>query len=202
MSDIKESVHDLLIVLLCIAVLMVFVYFQQSQEWNRALETRDQKISDRNQKIAGHQQELDQARETMAKQKASAENAKNEIRSAMQLIGELESRNQKNEQEIEDLKNVLNEKDSEIARINTSLSTMKENDGKDLASSQARAAELEKTVADQTRQLTEARATIQGLETSERQLQERLQAADKVLEAQNENHQKLSDELDALKKDN
>ena len=202
MSDIKESVHDLLIVLLCIAVLMVFVYFQQSQEWNRALEARDQKISDLDQKNAGHQQELDQARETMAKHKASAENAKNEIRSAMQLIGELESRNQKNEQEIEDLKNVLNEKDSEIARINTSLSTMKENDGKDLASSQAHAAELEKTVADQTRQLTEARATIQGLETSERQLQERLQAADKVLEAQNENHQKLSDELDALKKDN
>ena len=202
MSDIKESVHDLLIVLLCIAVLMVFVYFQQSQEWNRALEARDQKISDLDQKNAGHQQELDQARETMAKHKASAENAKNEIRSAMQLIGELESRNQKNEQEIEDLKNVLNEKDSEIARINTALSTMKESTAKDMAASQACAEELDKTVADQTRQLAEAQAAVQRLEASESDLQEKLLAADSEYAELNENHQKLLVELAALKKEN
>lgn len=202
MSDIKESVHDLLIVLLCIAVLMVFVYFQQSQEWNRALEARGQKISALDQKIAGHQQELDQARETMAKHTASAENAKNEIRSAMQLIGELESRNQKNEQEIEDLKNVLNEKDSEIARINTALSTMKESTGKDMAASQACAEELDKTVADQTRQLAEAQAAVQRLEASESDLQEKLLAADSEYAELNENHQKLLVELAALKKEN
>jgi len=202
MSDIKESVHDLLIVLLCIAVLMVFVYFQQSQEWNRALEARGQKISALDQKIAGHQQELDQARETMAKHKASAENAKNEIRSAMQLIGELESRNQKNEQEIEDLKNVLNEKDSEIARINTALSTMKESAAKDMAASQACAEELDKTVADQTRQLAEAQAAVQRLEASESDLQEKLLAADSEYAELNENHQKLLVELAALKKEN
>lgn len=202
MSDIKESVHDLLIVLLCIAVLMVFVYFQQSQEWNRALEARGQKISALDQKIAGHQQELDQARETMAKHTASAENAKNEIRSAMQLIGELESRNQKNEQEIEDLKNVLNEKDSEIARINTALSTMKESTAKDMAASQACAEELDKTVTDQTRQLAEAQAAVQRLEASESDLQEKLLAADSEYAELNENHQKLLVELAALKKEN
>lgn len=202
MSDIKESVHDLLIVLLCIAVLMVFVYFQQSQEWNRALEARGQKISALDQKIAGHQQELDQARKTMAKHTASAENAKNEIRSAMQLIGELESRNQKNEQEIEDLKNVLNEKDSEIARINTALSTMKESTAKDMAASQACAEELDKTVTDQTRQLAEAQAVVQRLEASESDLQEKLLAADSEYAELNENHQKLLVELAALKKEN
>ena len=70
-----------------------------------------------------------------------------------------------------------------------------------MAAAEARATELEKSVADQTRQLKEAQATIRRLETSEEQLQERLQAADKALAEQNENYQKLSDELDALKKE-
>jgi chaperonin cofactor prefoldin len=61
---------------------------------------------------------------------------------------------------------------------------------------------LEKSVAEQTRQLTEAQATIQRLETSERQLQEKLQAADKAFAELSENHQKLIDELAVLKKEN
>jgi chromosome segregation ATPase len=202
MSDFKESIHDLLIVLLCIAVLMVSVYFQKSQEWNRTLEARDQKISELDQKIAEDQQSLASAQDAIASHKASSQSDAKKIQTAMQLIGELESRNQKDEKEMAALQSVLKDKDNEIAKINTTLSTMKESTGKDIAASQARAAELEKTVADQTRQLTEAQTTIQGLEASEKQMQEKLQEADKAPADQNENFQKLSDEPDALKEDN
>ena len=202
MSDVKESVHDLLIVLLCIAVLMVFVYFKQSREWNSALEARDQKIGELDQKLAGKQQEVEQAREAVAKHQASAVNAKNDTQAAMQLIGELESRNHKDEQEIADLKSMLKNRDSEIAQINTFLSTMKENTGKDIAASKARAIELENTLADQTRQLAEARAAVQRLEASEKDLQEKLQAADTAYSELSSNHQKLLDELAELKKGN
>jgi len=202
MSDFKESVYNLLLVLLCIAVLMVFVYFQQSKDWNRALETRDQKISALDQKISEHQQRLAQARETIAGHKASSQSAAKELQSAMQLIGELESRNQKDEQEIAALKSVLKDKDNEITRITGSLTELKDNTGKDMAAQKAQLIELENTIADQTRQLTEARTTIQGLETSKSQLQEKLQAADKAFAELNENHQKLLDELAALKKEN
>jgi len=51
MSDAKESGNDLLVVVLSIAVLMVCVYFQQSQQWNRDLKSRDQKIGDFGQKL-------------------------------------------------------------------------------------------------------------------------------------------------------
>jgi chromosome segregation ATPase len=202
MSDIKESVHDLLIVFLCIAVVMVFVYFQQSKEWNRAIESRDQKISELDQKIAGQQQDLAQAGETTARHKASAENAKNDIQAAMQLIGELESRKQKDDQEIADLKSILKNRDSEIAKIKSDLSAITESTGKDMAAYKARAIELENTVADQTLQLTAARAAVQRLEASEKELQEKLQAADTAIAELNEKHQKALDELAAFQKEN
>jgi chromosome segregation ATPase len=202
MSDFKESVYDLLLVLLCIAVLMLFVYIQQSRDWHRALETRDQKISALNQKISDHQQNLAKARETITAHEASSQKAVKEIQTARQIIGELQTRKLEDEKEIATLKAVLKEKDSEIAAINANLSSIKDSTGKGLAAKEARATELEKTVADQTRKLKEAQAAIQGLEASEKQLQERLQAADKALAEQKENYQKLSDELDALKKEN
>ena len=202
MGDIKESVHDLLIVLLCIAVLMVFVYFKQSREWNRAIESRDQKISELDQKIAEQQQEVEQAREAIARHKASAENAKNEIQSAMQLIGELESRNQKDEQEIADLKSMLKNRDSEIAKVRSDLSAAKESTGKDMAASKERAIELENKLADQSRQLSEARAAVERLEASEKNLQEKLQAADSAYAELNAEHQKLLDKNAELEEGN
>ena len=120
----------------------------------------------------------------------------------MQLIGELESRNQKDEQEIADLKSMLKNRDSEIAKINSELSAIKENTGKDMAASKARATELENTLADQARQLAEARKDIQRLETSEKQLQEKIQAADTAYAELSANHQKLLDELAEFKKEN
>ena len=201
MSDFKESVYDLLLVLLCVAVLMLFVYIQQSRDWHRALETRDQKISELNQKISDLQQNLAKARETISGHEASSQSATKEIQTARQIIGELQTRKLEDEKEIATLKAVLKEKDSEIAAINANLSSIQESTGKGLAAKEARATELEKTVADQTRKLQEAQAAILGLEASEKQLQERLQAADKALAEQKENYQKLSDELDALKKE-
>ncbi|MEJ2284955.1 MAG: hypothetical protein P8X85_15330 [Desulfobacterales bacterium] len=202
MSDFKESDYDLLLVLLCIAVLMLFVYIQQSRDWHRALETRDQRISELDQRISDHQQNLARARETITGHEASAQKAANDLQTARQIIGELQTRKLEDEKEIATLKAVLKEKDSEIAKTNANLSSIKESTGKGLAAEEARATELEKTVADQTRRLKEAQAAIQRLEASEKQLQERLQAADEALAEQKENFQKLSDELDALKKEN
>jgi chromosome segregation ATPase len=202
MSDFKESDYDLLLVLLCIAVLMLFVYIQQSRDWHRALEMRDQRISELDQKNSDHQKNLAKARETITGHEASAQKAAKDLQTARQIIGELQTRKLENEKEIATLKAVLKEKDSEIAKTNANLSSIKESTGKGLAAKEERATELEKTVADQTRKLKEAQAAIQRLEASEKQLQERLQAADKALAEQKENYQKLSDELDALKKEN
>jgi len=202
MSDFKESDYDLLLVLLCVAVLMLFVYIQQSRDWHRALETRDQRISELDQKNSDHQKNLARARETITGHEASSQKAAKEIQTARQIIGELQTRKLEDEKEIATLKAMLKEKDSEIAKINANLSSIKESTGKGLAAKEAHATELEKTVADQTRKLKEAQEAIQRLEASEKQLQVRLQAADKALAEQKENYQTLSDELDALKKDN
>ena len=117
MSDFKESVYDLLLVLLCVAVLMLFVYIQQSRDWHRALETRDQKISELNQKISDLQQNLAKARETISGHEASAQSAAKEIQTARQIIGELQTRKLEDEKEIATLKAVLKEKDSEIQKL-------------------------------------------------------------------------------------
>ena len=66
MRDVKESQSDLLIVVLCITVLMVLVYFQQSLQWSRDLKSRDQKIGDLDQKIAEQEQGLAQARKAIS----------------------------------------------------------------------------------------------------------------------------------------
>ena len=178
MSDFKESVYDLLLVLLCIAVLMLFVYIQQSRDWHRALETRDQKISELNQKISDHQQNLAKARETISGHEASAQSAAKEIQTARQIIGELQTRKLEDEKEIATLKAVLKEKDSEIAETDANLSSIKESTGKGLAAKEARATELEKTVADQSRKLKEAQAAIQSLpKDAGEDIEERLRLA-------------------------
>ena len=201
MSDFKESLNDLLLVLLSIAVLMLWVYFQQSQQWNRTLKSRNQKISDSDQKIAEHEKGLAQARDTIAGHEASAKNAAEEIKSAREIIGELESGRQKNEKKIAALKSALQQKDTEAAELNARLSKMKENTGQELAAKDGRITELENGAADQTRQLTEAKVTIQRLEESEKELHSKLQAADLAYADLNESHQKLSEELAALRKE-
>ena len=75
MRDVKESQSALLIVVLCITVLMVLVYFQQSQQWSRDLKSRDQKIGDLDQKFAEQKQDLIQARKTISGHEASSQNA-------------------------------------------------------------------------------------------------------------------------------
>jgi chromosome segregation ATPase len=194
MSDVKESQSDLLIVVLSITVLMVLVYFVQSQQWNRDLKSRDQKIGALDQKIAEQEQGLAQARQTIAGHEASSKNSAEEIKSAQQIIGKLESRNQKNEKEIAALKSALQNKDNEIAKLSASLSEIKTSTGQEMAAEKNRTAELENRVADQTRQLIEAKETIQRLEASEKALQEKLQAADPANSNLKNEDQRLLDE--------
>ena len=194
MSDAKESGNDLLVVVLSIAILMVCVYFQQSQQWNRDLKSRDQKIGDFGQKIAEHEQGLAKARDTISSHEASSRKAAEELKSAQQIIGELESRKQKNEKEIAVLKSALQSKDGEIAKLSASLSEIKTSTGQEMAAEKGRTTDLENRVADQTRQLTEARETIQRLEASEKELQEKLQAADQAYTNLKNEDQRLLDE--------
>jgi len=202
MSDFKESLNDLLLVLLSIAVLMVWVYFQQSQQWNLTLKSRDQKISDLDQKIAELQKRLAQARDTITGYEASSNNAAEEIKSAREIIGELESGRQKNQKKIAELQEALNIKDSQAAELDTHLSAIKDSSAKELAAQGARISELENMVGDQKLQLTKTAETIRRLETSEKEMQSKLQAADQAYADLNESHQKLLDELAALKKVN
>jgi len=202
MSDFKERANNLLLVLLSIAVLMLFVYFQQSLEWNRALKSRDQKISTLDQKIAEDEQALAKSRETIAGQEATSKKTADDLKSAREIIGALEQGKQKSQKEIAELKNTLREKDNEAAEFNSRLSAMMAGSGKELVAKDGRITELENEIADQTRQLTEAKDRIQRLEESEQALQNKLQAADQAYADLNKSHQSLLDELTALKKAN
>ena len=202
MSDFKERANNLLLVLLSIAVLMLFVYFQQSLEWNRALKSRDQKISTLDQKIAEDEQALSKSRETIAGQEAASKKTADDLKSAREIIGALEQGKQKSQKEIAELKNTLREKDNEAAEFNSRLSAMMAGSGKELVAKDGRITELENEIADQTRQLTEAKDRIQRLEESEQALQNKLQAADQAYADLNKSHQSLLDELTALKKAN
>jgi chromosome segregation ATPase len=202
MSDFKESLNDLLLVLLSIAVLMLLVYFQQSQQWNLTLKSRNQKISDLDQKIAELQKGLTQARDTIAGYEASSNNAAEEIKSAREIIGELESGRQKNQKKIAELQEAFNIKESQAAELDTHLSAIKDSSARELAAQEARISELENMVGDQKLQLTKTAETIRRLETSEKEMQSKLQAADQAYADLNASHQKLLDELAALKKEN
>jgi chromosome segregation ATPase len=202
MSDFKESLNDLLLVLLSITVLMLLVYFQQSQQWNRTLKSRNQKISDLDQKISEYEKGLALALDTIAGHEASAKNAAEEIKSARQIIGELESGRQKNQKKIAELQEALNKKDSQAAELDTHLSAIKDSSTKELAARGARISELENMAGDQKLQLTKTAETIQRLEMSEMEMQSKLQAADQAYADLNESHQRLSEELAALKKEN
>jgi chromosome segregation ATPase len=202
MSDFKESLNDLLLVLLSIAVLMLLVYFQQSQQWNLTLKSRNQKISDLDQKIAELQKGLTQARDTIAGYEASSNNAAEEIKSAREIIGELESGRQKNQKKIAELQEAFNIKESQAAELDTHLSAIKDSSARELAAQEARISELENMVGDQKLQLTKTAETIRRLETSEKEMQSKLQAADQSYADLNASHQKLLDELAALKKEN
>ncbi len=204
MSDFKEreSVNDLLLVLLSVAVLMVFVYFQQSQEWDLTLKSRDRKISDLDQKIAAHAQSLAKARETIAVQETVSRNAAEELKSARQIIGELESERQKNQKLIAGLREALQNKDSQAAELDTRLTAIKDTTKAELTAQSGRISELENLVGDQKLQLTQAEETIRRLAESERALQDKLQAAERAYSVLKESHQRLAEELAALKKEN
>jgi chromosome segregation ATPase len=202
MSDIKESVYYLLIILLSVAVLMVGVYFQQSRQWGQDLKSRNEKIAGLDQKIAEYQKELAQARNTIAGQESSAKQAALELQAAQQIIGEIESRRQKMEKKIAALQSALQDKDTEIARLGEEMSAIKTSTGQEMAAEKERLAELEYKVADQTRQLDEARETIQQLEASEKQLQEKLQAADTADTNLKTDHPQLLDQPAAPVKEN
>ncbi|MEE4263862.1 MAG: hypothetical protein V2I56_14310 [Desulfobacteraceae bacterium] len=202
MSDVKESFNDLLVVFLSITVLMVCIYFQQSQQLTRDLKSRDQKIGELGQKITEHEQALAQSRDTISGHETSSRMAAEDLKSAQQIIGELESRRQKIEKEIAVLESALQRKDIEIAKLNASLSEIKTGTGPEMAAEKRRVTDLENRFADQTHQLTEAQETIQRLEASEKSLQEKLQAADQANADLSESNQRLLDELAALKKEN
>ena len=202
MSDFKESLNDLLLVFLAIAVLMLFVYFQQSQEWNRTLKSRDQKINALDQKRAEYEQAIATARDTIAGQEAASKNTAADLKSAREIIGKLESGRQKNHKIIGELQEALKSKDRQAAKLDTRLSAIKGSTGKELAAQKERISELENMVGDQKLQLTQAEETIRRLEESEKSLQEKLQAADQAYADLNKNHQSLLDELAALKEAN
>ena len=202
MSDFKESLNDLLLVFLAIAVLMLFVYFQQSQEWNRTLKSRDQKINALDQKRAEYEQALATARDTIAGQEAASKNTAADLKSAREIIGKLESGRQKNHKIIAELQETLKSKDRQAAKLDTRLSAIKGSTGKELAAQENRISELENMVGDQKLQLTQAEETIRRLEESEKSLQEKLQAADQAYADLNKTHQSLLDELAALKNEN
>ena len=202
MSDFKERANNLLLVLLSIAVLMLFVYFQQSREWNRTMKSRDQKISTLDQKIAEDEQALTKARDTIAGQESASKNTADELKSAREIIGAQAQSKQKSQKEIAELKSALREKNKEAAEFNSRLSAMMAGSGKELVVKDGRITELENEMADQTRLLTEAKDKIQGLEESEQALQNKLQAADQAYADLNKSHQSLLDELTALKKAN
>ena len=202
MSDFKERANNLLLVLLSIAVLMLFVYFQQSREWNRTMKSRDQKISTLDQKIAEDEQALAKARDTIAGQESASKNTADELKSAREIIGAQAQSKQKSQKEIAELKSALREKNKEAAEFNSRLSAMMAGSGKELVAKDGRITELENEMADQTRLLTEAKDRIQGLEESEQALQNKLQAADQAYADLNKSHQSLLDELTDLKKAN
>jgi chromosome segregation ATPase len=202
MSEIKESVHDLLIVLLSIAVLMVGIYFQQSRQWDQAVKSRDQKITRFEQRIAAYEKELVQARDTIAGQESSSKQAARELESAQQIIGEMESRKQNMEKQIAALQGALHDKEKEIAALGEDLMEIKTNTGQEMAAGKERMAALEKKVADQTGQLAEAQETIQRLESSVNSLQEKLQAADTAYTDLKNDHKRLLDQQSGLKTEN
>ena len=194
MSDIKESVYYLLIVLLSIAVLMVGVYFQQSRQVGQHLNARNEKIARLDQKIAETEKDLIRARDTIAGQESLSKQAAQELQSAQQIIGEMESRKLNREKQIAALQAALQEKDKEITQLGEDLSDIKTNTGQEMAAGKARMAELENKVADQTRQLAVAQGTIQRLEASVKQLQVKLQAADTAYTDLQNDHQQLLDQ--------
>jgi chromosome segregation ATPase len=202
MSDFKERANNLLLVLLSVAVLMLFVYFQQSREWNRTLKSRDQKINTLNQKIAEDEQALAKARDTIAGQEAASKNTADDLKSAREIIGALEQGKQKSQKEIAELKNALRKKNNEAAKFNSRLSAMMAGSGKELVAKDGRITELESETAVQTRQLSEAKDRIQRLEESEQALQNKLQTADQAYADLDKSHQSLLDEFTALKKAN
>ena len=202
MSDFKESLFDLLLVLVSIAVLIVFIYFQQSQQWNQTLKSRDQKIGDLDQKIAELDKGLTQAQDTIAGHAASSKTADEEIKSARQIIGELESGRQKNQKKINELQEALKKKDNQAAESETRLYAIKDSTDKEIAVLTNRISELENMVGDQKLKLTQAEETIRRLEASGKALQEKLQTADQSYNDLEQAHQRLLDELAVLKKEN
>jgi len=202
MSDFKERANNLLLVLLSIAVLMLFVYFQQSREWNRTLKSRDQRISTLDQKIAEYEQGLAKARDTIAGQEAASKNTADDLKSAREIIGELESGRQKNHKIIVELQEALKRKDSQAADLDTRLSAIKDNTGKELAAQEDRISQLQNMVGDQKLQLTQAEETIRRVQESENSLQSKLQAADAAYTDLKNDHQRLLDELADLKNEN
>ena len=156
MSDFKDSINELLVMLLSIAVLMVMVYFQQSMEWNKTVQSRNQQISEQKQKISKLEQELAQTQDTIADLKASSMKNSADLKSAQEIIGELEFSRQNSQKEIAEMRDVLKKKDEEIAE-------MKEKAQTGPSAEYGRITELKKVIADQKRQLMEAEETIRRL---------------------------------------
>ena len=202
MNDHKESLNELLLILLSIAILMVMVFFLQSIEWNKTLKSYDQNNNALQQKIADLEQELASARDTIADHKTSLKSAVNDLKSAREIIGKLEFDRQKRQKEIAGMERVLQGKDNEAAKLKARLSEIKAAAGQELAEKDGRTTELQKIVADQKRQLAAAKVTIQRLEESEQALQNEIQAAGEDYTALNKNYQNLLEELTALKKEN
>jgi chromosome segregation ATPase len=115
---------------------------------------------------------------------------------------QLESGRQKNQKQIAALQEALKKKDSQAAEHDTRLSAIKDSTAIELAAKADRIKELESMVGDQKLKLTQAEENIRRMQASEKSLQSTPQAADQAYADLKENHQKLLEELAALKQEN
>lgn len=199
MAEKRESGRDLLPVLFAVAVMMVVVYFLQATEKNRAIKSGRQQIEALKQTITDLTTELTRAQNQLEDLEASHASLKQDLRSAREIIGELESKRQKHTREIDMLGIVIQQKDQKIAELENRIKTLQNTSGTKEGQKERLIDELQGVVSDQNQQLTEARDQIQELKTAQQELSRRLAAAEKAHSELNERYQKNLDELTNLR---
>jgi predicted nucleic acid-binding Zn-ribbon protein len=129
MAEKRESGRDLLPVLFAVAVMMVVVYFLQATEKNRAIKSGRQQIEALKQTITDLTTELTRAQNQLEDLEASHASLKQDLRSAREIIGELESKRQKHTREIDMLGIVIQQKDQKIAELESRIKTLQNTSG-------------------------------------------------------------------------
>ena len=159
MTDSKGRFSQLFPVLLAVAIIMIVVFYQYGQSKSDALASRDDKIASLNQAIVKLEQELGQTQDAISGLKGASQAKVEELKSAREIVGELETLRQKNKKEVSELKNALAEKENQISTLTSQLAEVKNDTIAELAAKE--------------RLLAEANETIRRLEESQKALQEK-----------------------------